>query len=77
MVHNTPRLETRIEEQKEANVLFAKALNEAKATIETYTKQLNSGILRVNELELLKNIRDGKYQIFDTTTMKFIETKWV
>lgn len=75
--HNTPKLEERITkadtEIKFWNSLLARSEQEAKEA----RKNVNSSILAKNELNLLKNIRDGKYVVLDLENMELLRTKWV
>lgn len=75
--HNTPKLEERIAKANNEiefwSNLLARSENEAKEA----QKNVNSSILAKNELNLLKNIRDGKYVILDLDKMEFLKTKWV
>lgn len=75
--HNTPKLEERIAKATNEIEFWKKLSEQHRKTAEEYIKNVNSSILAKNELNLLKNIRDGKYVVLDLEKMEFLKTKWV
>lgn len=77
MEHNTPKLEERIDAQQRVNKAMLAEITDTMKRVDEFKKQLNTGMLRVNELNLLKNIRDGKWKLFDVEKLDFVDMKWV
>jgi len=77
MEHNTPKLEERIDAQQRVNKAMLAEITDTMKRVDEFKKQLNTGMLRVNELNLLKNIRDGKWKLFDVEKLDFVNMKWV
>lgn len=77
MEHNTPKLEERIDAQQRVNKTMLAEITDTMKRVDEFKKQLNTGMLRVNELNLLKNIRDGKWKLFDVEKLDFVNMKWV
>lgn len=75
--HNTPKLEDRIAKATNEIKFWSNLLVRTKQEAEEAQKNVNSSILAKNELNLLKNIRDGKYIVLDLEKMEFLKTKWV
>lgn len=75
--HNTPKLEDRIAKATNEIKFWSNLLVRTKQEAEEAQKNVNSSILAKNELNLLKNIRDGKYVVLDLEKMEFLKTKWV
>lgn len=75
--HNTPKLEERIAKVDKEIEFWTKLHDQYRKTANEYFKNVNSSILAKNELNLLKNIRDGKYVVLDLENMELLRTKWV
>ena len=75
--HNTPKLEERLAEMESILKDYTLELNSITANRNNVIKNINSCKLALNEINLLKNIRDGKYVILDLDKMEFLKTKWV
>ena len=75
--HNTPKLEERIAKANNEIEFWSNLLARSEQEVKEAQKNVNSSILAKNELNLLKNIRDGKYVILDLNKMEFLKTKWV
>lgn len=75
--HNTPKLEDRIAKATKEIEFWSNLLVRTKQEAEEAQKNVNSSILAKNELNLLKNIRDGKYVVLDVDKMEFLKTRWV
>ena len=75
--HNTPKLEERLAEMESILKDYTLELNSITTNRNNVIKNINSCKLALNEINLLKNIRDGKYVILDLDKMEFLKTKWV
>lgn len=75
--HNTPKLEERITKANNNVEFWSKLASQYARESSEAKKNVISSILAKNELNLLKNIRDGKYAILDLEKMEFVKTKWV
>ena len=75
--HNTPKLEERLTKANNEIEFWSNLLSKYEQDMRECKKNMNSSILSKNEIELLKNIRDGKYAILDLDKMEFLKTKWV
>lgn len=75
--HNTPKLEERIAKVDKEIEFWTKLHDQYRKTANEYFKNVNSSILAKNELNLLKNIRDGKFVVLDLENMELLRTKWV
>ena len=75
--HNTPKLEERLAKANNEIEFWSNLLSKYEQDMRECKKNINSSILSKNEIELLKNIRDGKYVILDLDKMEFLKTKWV
>lgn len=75
--HNTPKLEERIAKATKEIEFWGNLLARSEQEVKEAKKNVNSSILAKNELNLLKNIRDGKYVVLDVDKMEFLKTRWV
>lgn len=75
--HKTPRLEERILKQNLLNDQVADLINRLEAQLVELRKEYNSGRLAINELNLLKSLKEKKLALLNLETMQFIEPQFV
>lgn len=77
MEHKTPLLEDRISRQVTLNNQIADLILTLENQVKELRKEYNSGLLAVNELNLLKSLKEKKFALLNLETMQFIEPKFI
>lgn len=75
--HTTPSLEDRIGRQDTLNSQLADLICTLEAQVKELRKEYNSGRLALNELTLLKSLKDKKIALLNLETMQFIQPQFV
>lgn len=75
--HKTPSLEDRIGRQDTLNSQLADLICTLEAQVKELRKEYNSGRLALNELTLLKSLKDKKIALLNLETMQFIQPQFV
>lgn len=75
--HKIPTIEERLAIQTALNDKVKELIDIHENAVKELRKEFNSGRLVINELNLMKGLRDKKFALLDTTTMKFIEPKFI
>lgn len=75
--HKTPSLEDRIGRQDTLNSQLADLICTLEAQVKELRKEYNSGRLAINELTLLKSLKDKKIALLNLETMQFIQPQFV
>lgn len=75
--HKTPSLEDRIGKQDTLNSQLADLICTLEAQVKELRKEYNSGRLALNELTLLKSLKDKKIALLNLETMQFIQPQFV
>ena len=75
--HKTPSLEDRIGRQDTLNSQLADLICNLEAQVKELRKEYNSGRLALNDLTLLKSLKDKKIALLNLETMQFIQPQFV
>lgn len=75
--HKTPSLEDRIGRQDTLNNQLADLICTLETQVKELRKEYNSGRLALNELTLLKSLKDKKIALLNLETMQFIQPQFV
>lgn len=75
--HNTPSLEDRISKQTEINDKILNLIMSLDNQVKELRKEYTSGRLALNELNILKKLKEKKLILLDLESMQFIEPKFV
>lgn len=67
--HNVPTLEERMATLSDSIVKYDTMINDTEKALVEGKKEFNSMKLKYNELNLIKNIKDGKFVVFDKDTL--------
>ena len=75
--HNTPSLEDRISKQTKINNKILNLIMSLDNQVKELRKEYTSGRLALNELNILKKLKEKKLILLDLESMQFIEPKFV
>ena len=76
-IHNTPSIEERIKEVENTIVSLQETMAVAERNLEEGKKNLVSLILRRNELNLLRKLRDGELTLIESKTGEIVNLNFI